>query len=56
MDNKCPQCKSILKFISNNRMDFRIEIIPICDNCGKAFRDPKLGWKIIDIENSQLPM
>jgi hypothetical protein len=29
-------------------MDFKMEIIPACDSCRKAFRDPDLGWKLVD--------
>ncbi len=44
---KCPTCMNNLKIITNRRMDEQIELIPICEKCEKAIRDPKYGWKII---------
>jgi len=46
MPKKCPDCGGELKLIKNSRMDEREELIPICENCGKAWRYPHLGWRI----------
>ena len=42
----CPDCNEKLEFIINSRMDEKLERIPICDKCERAYRDPELGWKI----------
>ena len=46
----CPDCNGELVFIINWRMDDKRERIPICNKCGKAYRDPKLGWEIEEEE------
>jgi len=49
-DMLCPDCNGELVFIINWRMDDKRERIPICNKCGKAYRDPKLGWEIEEEE------
>ena len=44
----CPDDGTLLKFIYNTRMDEKVEKIGICQTCGKAWREPSLGWEIID--------
>jgi len=49
---KCPTCQEDLHFIYNSRMDEQAERIPICQKCKTAYRDPELGWKIMEELNS----
>ena len=49
---KCPKCGGELELVRNYRMDFKMEIIPICrGECQMAWRIEELGWQI----NSEEP-
>lgn len=57
LDFVCPDDGGKLKFILNSRMDETQELIPVCEQCKKAFRDKSLGWLIMEeLENiAKLP-
>ena len=47
-EQTCPECGDKLRLIYNERMDEKVERIPLCFTCRKAWRVAELGWKIMD--------
>ena len=49
----CPECGNSLLLIYNERMDERIERIPLCRTCKRAWRVAELGWQIMDADDDE---
>ncbi len=52
---KCPDCKGLMNFILNERMDEQVEEIPVCPVCKKAWREADLGWHILPENYGKAP-